>query len=151
VTAATYDIYVEQGATFRMSLIYGHKSGTLDADGNEIITPYDLSGVLVRLQIRQRTGSVVLISATTGNGGIFLDLVTARVTITFPAKATDLLTMRRAKYDLELQFPSGDVVRLVQGKVTISAAITQGANLVDITSSIGPAYEVQEQDIPGLS
>jgi hypothetical protein len=147
--AATYDLFVEQGATFRMSFLYGRKTGALDADGNPIVAAYDLSGALARLQIRQRAGSPVLISATTQNGGILIDQPTGRITITFHSDATELLSMRRAKYDLEVQYPSGDTVRVIQGAVSISASITRGADLTDITASVGTIYQVQEQDISG--
>ena len=38
---------------------------------------------------------------------------------------TDLLELRRAVYDLELVWPSGDVLRLMQGKVIISLNVTE--------------------------
>jgi hypothetical protein len=147
--AATYDILVEQGATYRMSLIYGRKTGALDSDGNEIITPYDLTGAVARLQVRQRRGSEVLISATSINGGITIDVPTGKLVVSFSKAATNNLTMSRARYDLEVEYPSGDVVRIVQGAVKISGNITQDADLDNISPGSGTPLEVDEEDVPG--
>lgn len=137
MVAAVHNIYVEQGATFRMQLIYGHKDGTVDVNGDPTVIPEDLTGCSARLQVRERRQGQVLISATTANGGIyFTDAAAGKFTVEFSDEATDLLTMRRAKYDLEVEYPSGDVVRIIQGAVTINANITQD----DVT--------VDEDDVP---
>lgn len=149
MVAANYDIYVEQGATYRMSMVYGRKDGTVDADGVPIVTPYDITGCIARLQVRPRRQGQVLISATTLNGGITIDdPLAGRITIVFHDEATDLLTVRKAKYDLELEYPSGDVIRILQGNVIISANITQDAMNEDLGLT-GPVYDVDEEEVAG--
>lgn len=151
MSAANHDLYVEQGATFRLSLVYGRKDGTLDVDGNPVIIPYDLTGCQIRTQIRQRRGSEVLISATTQNEGIAIDddPTTGRMTITFSREATNSLNLSRAKYDIEVQFPSMDVVRIMQGNVKISGNITQDADLANVSPGDTGDYDLDEQDVPG--
>jgi hypothetical protein len=151
MAAANFDIYVEQGATWRLSLVYGRKDGTLDSQGNPNVVPYDLTGCIARMQIRQRRGSEVLISTTTLNGGIVFDtdLTSGKMRISISDEATDSLTMRSAKYDLELEYPSGDVVRLLQGNVTISGNITQDADLDNISPGVTYPYELDEELVPG--
>lgn len=145
--AASYDLYIEQGATFRFTAVYGYKDGTVDADGNPNVIPYDLSGCRARMQIRQRRGSEVLVAATTSNGGIEItDAPAGRMEITITDEATDTLTMRKAAYDLEVGYPSGDVVRVLQGSVKISPNITQDAR----AENIAPAWVregIDEQDV----
>src|SRR4051812_40239101 len=104
MAAGNYDLYIEQGSTFRYSLIYAFYDGTLDPDGHPVATPYDLTGCVARMQIRQRRGTEVLISATTTNGGIVFDddPTTGKITITITDEATDSLSMSKAKYDLEI-------------------------------------------------
>lgn len=148
MSAATFDLAIEQGATFRFSMVYGRKDGTLDSDGNPIVIPYDLTGCVARMQIRQRRGSEVLISATTTNGGIVItDPVAGKITVTITDEATDSLTVTRAKYDLEVGFPSGDVLRVLQGSVKISPNITQDADLTNISTGVDTVYDTNEQDV----
>lgn len=126
--AASYDLYIEQGATYRFTLVYGYKDGTVDADGNPNVIPYDITGCRARMQIRRSRGTEVLVSATTNNGGIvFTDPVGGRMEVTITDEATDDLALKRAKYDLEVTYPSGDVVRVLQGEVSISPNITRDA------------------------
>ncbi len=148
MAAATYDFYIEQGATFRFTMIYGHKDGTLDADGNPNVVPYDLTGCKARMQIRQRRGAKVLISATTTNGGIKIDDPEAgRIVVTITDEATDSLDVTKAKYDLEISYPSGDVVRILEGSVRISPNITQDADTDNVSTGVATTYEVDEQDV----
>lgn len=149
MAAADYDLYIEQGATFRFTLIYGHKDGTVDSDGNANVLPYDLTGCKIRMQIRQRRGSEVLIAATTTNGGIVIDPdpTTGKMTITITDEATDSLTISKAKYDLEVGYPSGDVLRILQGSVKISPNITQDADAANISTGVTTVYDTDEQDV----
>lgn len=149
MVAANFDLYIEQGATFRLAMVYGRKDGTTDSQGNLIVTPYDITGCIARMQIRPRRQGVVLASATTTNGGIEItDPLAGKLVITIHPDATDLLTMRKALYDLELQYPSGDIVRVLQGAVTISANITEDANLSELGLT-GPVFDVDEQAVVG--
>jgi hypothetical protein len=148
MAAANYDLYIEQGATFRFTAIYGHKDGTFDVNGNANVIPYDLTGCVARMQIRARRGGDVLISATTTNGGIvFTDAVNGKFTVTITDEATDSLSTGRAKYDLEVGYPSGDVVRVLQGNVRIDPNITQDADLTGISTGQAPARDVNEQQV----
>jgi hypothetical protein len=150
MAAAEYDLFIEQGATFRFTLIYGRKDGTTDPQGNPNVTPYDLTGCVARMQIRQRRGGVVLIAATTTNGGIIFDddLTTGRMVITITDEATDSLTMSKAKYDLEITWGSGDVTRILQGSVKISPNITQDADADNISAGYDETqYDTNEQQV----
>jgi hypothetical protein len=127
--ASTYDLYIEQGATFRFTMVYGYRDGTLDVDGNPVLIPYDITGCDIRMQIRQRRGTPALITATTGNGAILIDDPTGgKFVMSFTSAMTNTLTMKRAAYDIEVEYPSGDVLRILQGKVNISPNITQDAD-----------------------
>lgn len=146
--AASYDLFIEQGATYRMGAVYGHYDpNNLDPDGNPILIPYDLTGCKARMQIRRSRGSEVLISATTTNGGIKIpNPPDGKLEVTITDEATDMLTVKRAKYDLEVSYPSGDVVRVLQGEVMISPNITQDSPL----DNIAPAWQrngIDEQDV----
>lgn len=154
MAAANYDLLIEQGATFRFKMYYGHKqydsNGVLivDASGNAVMAPYDITGCHARLQIRQNRQSPVLVSATTTNGGIVIPNGTdGLMLICLTDEATDNLVITRAKYDMEISYPSGDVVRILQGKVSISPNITQGSDPDNIDDTIGDPGSIPEQDV----
>lgn len=100
------------------------------------------------MQIRQRRGSEVLISATTKNGGIvIIDPPAGKMIVTVTDEATESLTITRAKYDLEVGFPSGDVLRVLQGSVKISPNITQDADLDNVSTGTEVVFDTNEQDV----
>jgi hypothetical protein len=122
--AAKYDLHVETGATFRLSFVYGRRTGATDVDGNPVVEPYDLTGCTARMQIRQSIGRDVLVQADT-DAGIVIDGPAGRIVVTLTDEQTATLVVRRGVYDLEVEYPSGDVVRVLEGKVTISANVTR--------------------------
>lgn len=116
MAAATYDIEIEQGATFRMLLQW--------LDSNE--SPVDLSGYTARMQIRRtHSSNVTLAEATTEDGRIVLSGATGFVTVVLPAEATAAIKGESAVYDLELESADGFVTRLIEGEVTISREVTR--------------------------
>jgi hypothetical protein len=117
-------LLIEQGATFTLGFTW-HQEGDVV---NGVVTagdPYDLTGWTARMQLRQKQGSPVLLEATTENGKITLGGTTGRVDVKFTDADTGSLTVASGRYDLELVDPAGDVLRLLQGSVTVDANITQ--------------------------
>lgn len=148
MAAVDYDLFIEQGTTFRLTMIWGRKDGTTDVNGNPNVQPYDLTGCVARMQIRQRRGGLALISATTTNGGITItNPLTGKLEIYITDEATDSLTMSKAKYDLEIGYPSGDVKRIMQGAVKISPNITQDADTDNISTGVTEEFDVNEQNV----
>lgn len=125
MSAVNRDLDVEQGATFRLGFTWSAIDG-LDSAGQPIPgAPYDLTGCTARMQIRQSFGTPVLVSVKDGDG-ITLGGPTGTVTVEISDERTDVLDgLRSARYDLEVEFPSGDVYRLLQGAVAISPNITR--------------------------
>lgn len=116
MTAAVYNITVEQGATFTLNLVY--------KDNNA--TPINLTGYTARMQIRRNYNAVTpLATFTTENGRITLGTTNGAVAVTGEAALTASLTGRVAVYDLELIAPSGVVTRLIRGSVTIIPEVTK--------------------------
>lgn len=116
MTASIYDFELEQGATSRKIIVWTDSNGTLR----------DLTGYSARMQIRQYVGSdVVLFELSTTNGKIVISPVDGEIALYFSAIDTEKMTWRRGKYDLELVSVSGEVTRLLQGKITISPEITR--------------------------
>jgi hypothetical protein len=119
MAAATHDITIEQGATWRLALTW------MQPDG---VTAYDLTGCTARMQVRSAHGTDILIdldSLVGADGQIVLGGASGGLSISIAPAATERLNVRKAKYDLVLQLPTGDVDRLLEGKVTISPSITE--------------------------
>lgn len=118
MTAGEYDLTMEQGATFDRLLTY-------KPDG---VNPADLTGYTARMQVRKRlaTPDPPMLELTTENGRITLGGAagTIRLYVTDEDTMSEL-EGRRGVYDLELQTPGGEVIRLLEGTVTIDPNVTR--------------------------
>lgn len=123
MAAVTYNIAMEQGATYEQDFIW--------TDTND--QPYNLTGYAARMQIRPTIDSnQVLDSYTTANGRITVSsngtiklLVPATVTAGYtnwPTLAAGQSAV--AVYDLELE-SGGVVTRLLKGKITLDFEVTR--------------------------
>lgn len=116
MAAATYDILVEQGATFRLDLVYKDSSGS----------PIDVSGYTARMQMRRTYDAPTpLLNLTTENGAITLGGVAGTLVVQATPELTRELPAKGGVYDLELVAPSGVVVRLIRGTVSVSPEVTK--------------------------
>ena len=141
--ASKYDIYAEQGTTFKLHLMYKYKGGT----------GINLNGYKGRIQVRRSvndpkailyltqsgltgggiTGSFTVdLDGIAGNGGISFNTSIAGATGLTGGilLKIDHLTMKNAIagkhfYDFELENPSGDVTRLIEGVFEISRETTR--------------------------
>ena len=116
MTAATHDITIEQGATFRLNLEW--------KDSNNVAV--DLTAYSARMQVRASySDPQVQLNLTTQNGAIVLGGSLGTINVTAAATLTDDIAIRAGVYDLELEAADGTVTRLVQGKVTIKPEVTR--------------------------
>jgi hypothetical protein len=124
VTAGRYDLRIEQGTTYRLALTFNRDTGEVDEDDAPIFEPYLFAGADLRLEIRSEPGGTVLAEVSTVDGGIVIG-DPGEIAVELTADQTAALS--RARYDLRCAYPSGDVVRLLEGSVTVSPAITEAA------------------------
>lgn len=113
------NLTIYQGATFR-------NLSTWKA-GDPTPTPVDLTGCTARMQIRQTVAaSTAYATLTTENGGIILGDDAGTVEIYISDEDTAAYSWTTGFYDLEIEFPSGEVRRLIEGKVTVKPEVTRG-------------------------
>jgi hypothetical protein len=134
MTAAVYDIKVEQGATYRFPkfqfgalLVDVAGDPILDTDGNmQIGTPRDFTGCQFRVQMRKskKTTSEVVFTVTSEDtdGGITGD-DQGYVIIIVPDELTDL-AVKDGWWDLKCYNPDGTEDRLVEGQVIVNLGVT---------------------------
>lgn len=113
---------IYQGATLRQTLTW--KSGPT----KDTAQPVDLTGCTARAQVRETWPSpVVILNLSTENSGIMLGGTSGTITLFMMATQTALLPMlpKPARWDLEIYWPDGDVVRLFEGDCMISPEVTR--------------------------
>lgn len=118
LTPKTIDLTIYQGASF-------YKSWEIqDKDGN----PIDLTGWSAYCQIRKRKISEeTLLDLSTADGTLFIEVSADKTEYGFNLTQADtqVLNLKEAVYDINLVDPEGYVVRIQEGKITISLAVTR--------------------------
>lgn len=118
--ATQFDIEMEQGATFDEISFTWWTDSTKTA-------PVNLTGYSARMQMREDYDDAdpqfEVLSTTVGE--ITLGGAAGTVDVVVPATKTAAITARKGFYDLELVSPSGKVVKLMKGRVTVFPEVTK--------------------------
>lgn len=115
MTAAKYDITIEQGATFAMTLTWRDESNAL----------INLTGYSARMQVRQSISAPQTLLSLTSGSGITLGGAAGTIAISATPAQTGAINSMTGVYDLELESGAGVVTRLLEGNVTISKNVTR--------------------------
>ena len=111
--AINYDLLIEQGTTWSVTITL-KKPTTV---------PFDLTGFTARCQLRRSySASEVLVSPTTTIPDPKTD---GKIILSLTSTQTTGLEDGSAVYDVELVGPTGDVARILQGKVKITPEVTK--------------------------
>lgn len=114
--AGKHDIYIEQGATWSLPLVWKTAEGV----------PIDVTGYTARMHMRKKvTDPDTVLELTTENSRIALGGVAGTIALSLTATDTAALT-GSGVYDLEMV--SGDgvtVTRLLEGKYALSVEVTR--------------------------
>lgn len=114
---AKHKFTIYRGATFRKKLRWSAPSKA----------PIDLTGCIVRMQVREEYESPLpLLELTTENGGITIDPEEVGVMHFYISDAdTSACLWDGGVFDIEIVHPGGDVTRVVQGSVNVSPEATR--------------------------
>ena len=131
MAATKYDFNIEQGSSFRLSLVYK------DANGN----PIDLTGWCARLVWTTDKNISQTFITTNIDYSLYkfsIDAALGKLTLLIPPETTNTLSFDTAKYDLELQSDedfyvgSGkDVIRLLYGTITLDKRYSKTSTALD--------------------
>lgn len=92
----------------------------------ETAVPVDLTGCTARMHVRSEVDSpFILLSLTTENGGLALGGASGRIELYMSAQQTAQANWEDGVYDLEIEFPNGDVRRLFYGTVRTDPEATR--------------------------
>lgn len=114
MSAGSYNIVCDQGATFGLHLTYE------DQNGESI----NLTNYQARMQVRAKKNSPTTILSLTDVAGLSLG-ADGSVVISISSSTTAGLEPGDYVYDLELIAPSGVVTRLIQGRFRVSGEVTK--------------------------
>lgn len=119
--AGTKDLTIEKGATFLATFTWSTK------DINNVKTPVNLTNYTARSQMREsHDATTAVVSLTTSaNGGITLGGALGTINIKIPATTTAAISIEKGVWDLELEDASGNVTRLLEGRVTFKPEATK--------------------------
>lgn len=107
---------VEKGATYRHTLFWKDSS-------NVAIV---LDGCTAKLQVRESVESeIIIIELNTENGRIFIDPALGKIELYISDEDTTVLDGFGGVYDLEVYFPNGDTIRLIEGRMTFKPEVTR--------------------------
>ena len=115
--AANLDLpAVDKGATYRHTLIWKDK----------LKVPINLTSTTARMQIRESVDSgAVILDLNTTSGGITLEPLLGKISLYMSNVTTSALVGYGGVYDLEVSFPLGDVVRLIEGSIEFIPEVTR--------------------------
>jgi hypothetical protein len=122
VTAGSYDISIDRGFDWGLSLTWNDSSGD----------PYDLTAWSADMKIRpaysdQTTLTYAWLSTATGagiNGTVALGGNAGTIVLSIPAATTANIPAGNAVYDLRLTNPSGQSTKLLYGIVQVWDEVT---------------------------
>ena len=130
MAAGKYDFSIEQGTSFRLSIV--HK----DDQGN----PIDMSGYCARLVWKTSSGETTTFSSENTDYSQYkfsIDAPNGKITLLIPAHTTNNYTFSNAKYDLEIKTPQDFYLgggkyteRVLFGSATIVKRFSQTTDLL---------------------
>jgi DNA polymerase III sliding clamp (beta) subunit (PCNA family) len=130
MAASKYDFTIEQGSSFKMSLIY--------KDNNN--NPINLTNWCARLTWKTNNNIIQTFSTDNVDHSVYkftIDAPNGKLTLLIPSNTTNSFNFYDAKYDLELQSPddlySGGgkyTVRLLFGTINIIKRFSQSPELL---------------------
>lgn len=131
MAASKYDFTIEQGSSFKISLIYK------DSGGN----PVNLTNWCARLIWKTNTNITQTFSSDNIDHNVYkftINNAEGKLTLMIPSSTTNSFNFNTAKYDLELQSPddlySGGgkfTTRLLYGTVNILKRFSQSSQQID--------------------
>ena len=129
--ASKYDFSIEQGTSFKLSLIYK------DANQN----PINISNWCARLIWTTDEGATQVFTTRNIDYSVYkfsVDGPAGKLLLQIPAATTNLFTFSKAKYDLELESPNEmyygggkETIRLIYGSIKIVLRYSENNTLLD--------------------
>ena len=116
MAAGIYNITIEQGSTFVLTIIYKDSAGAV----------VNITGYSARMQARVRKASETpFLDIDSAGGEIVITGASGQLVITVSATVTAAITATYGVYDIEIEDGSGVVTRILEGEVAVSSEVTR--------------------------
>jgi len=107
---------VDQNATFTFQVEYTQEDG---------VTPIDLTGASVKMQVRDtKGGSKLAVSLTSPSNGITIDGPNGTLNIIMTPTQTNKLFYPKSSYDVMVIDSNGNKIKLLEGFMTLNRSVT---------------------------
>lgn len=134
MSASKYDFSIEQGTSFKLSLIYK------DQNGN----PINLTNWCARLTWKTNTNMTQVFLSSNTDYSVYkfsIDPIAGKLSLMIPANTTNGFNFGNCKYDLELQSPDDlyngggkYTTRLLFGTINIVKRFSQSGQILDCST-----------------
>lgn len=118
MASSVYNFEMNQGSDYTIPLRLQDSTGTA----------INLSGYSARMQLRRTAGACAAIDELSSDGDdarILIEAEEGRLKLRFPNAVTEKYPAASLVYDVEIKSPSGDITRILQGAITVSAEVTR--------------------------
>lgn len=109
------NLSIPQGTTYRHKLEYRYPDGS----------PVDLTGFTAKMQIRESIDSETVLYEAEFHSEIVIDSKAGDLFIKIPAAKTALWDWQRGVYDLEIVSQTGEVTRILEGRIKVLPEVTR--------------------------
>lgn len=134
MTAANIPLTIEQGATFRGTWTWTFP--LLDGDDEVVVPvepgePWDFTGCTAKMDVRLKLKDEDPVFSITSEADEITLSDVGVVEVYITADKTNLLgkpntrVITDAVYDVEVYYPGGDTVRLMEGAITVKPSVTR--------------------------
>lgn len=110
------DLYIEQGATFMIPIVY-----------KEDDVPVDLTGATVRSQFREKINSAepILDLSSEVGGGLVITPLEGKIEMTIADDQTEDLKTYKGVWDMLITFANGEKFRILKGNWELDRGVTR--------------------------
>ena len=108
MAAAKYDLNMSQGSTYHRLFRYGVKGG------NQI----NLTGAAIYVDVLPSQQTTKTTYSTENGYVIIQNPESGEFILDIPASVTDKFNWVKAKYQINIRFPNGEIRRIMQGTIT---------------------------------
>jgi hypothetical protein len=115
MSTAKLNLKIKEGATFSRTLTW------LDERRRAI----NLTGAIVRVEIRDRKDGLLLMEFTVGNGRLVITPTLGRIQLRLTPAETEAITFSKGVWDLRVEFTADDVRYPVEGNVIVERSVTE--------------------------
>lgn len=114
------DLTIQKGIPYYKSFQYAVVE-------NDMETPIPINNANLTLKVRHTPGNPnILFEANTSNYLVIIDGSNGEIGLQIPKEIIDTFSFKKAVYDIIIQLPNKDPIKLIGGKFTVEPLVSRG-------------------------